>query len=84
MVNEAASLEESDVKYLCRVFYDEKVRTGLSEQESQALIQEAIQFDNGLRARTEAVDSYRQALGLARQEPARRFPERRLVELEKG
>jgi hypothetical protein len=50
MVNEAAGLEESDVKYLYLVFYDEKVRTGLSEQESQALIQEAIQFDNGLRA----------------------------------
>ncbi|WP_052571750.1 RNA polymerase sigma factor [Geothrix fermentans] len=31
----------------------------------------------------EAIDSYRQALGLARQEPERRFLERRLVELQK-
>jgi RNA polymerase sigma-70 factor (ECF subfamily) len=34
--------------------------------------------------RAEAVESYTRALGLARQEPARRFLERRLMELEKG
>ena len=38
------------MKYLLLVFYDENVRNGLSEQESQALIQESIDFDNGLRA----------------------------------
>lgn len=38
------------MKYLLLVFYDEKVRNGLSEPESQALIQEAIEFDNDLRA----------------------------------
>jgi len=34
--------------------------------------------------RAEAVESYTRALGLARQEPARRFLERRLMELEKN
>jgi hypothetical protein len=38
------------MKYLLLVFYDENVRNGLSEPESQALIREAIEFDNGLRA----------------------------------
>lgn len=37
------------MKYLLLVFYDEKVRSGLSEPESQALIREAIEYDNGLR-----------------------------------
>ena len=37
------------MKYLCLVFYDEKVRNGLSEQESQALIHEALDFDDSLR-----------------------------------
>ena len=37
------------MKYLLLVFYDENVRNSLSEPESQALIQEAIDFDNGLR-----------------------------------
>ena len=38
------------MKYLLLVFYDEKVRNGLSEPESQALIREAIEYDNDLRA----------------------------------
>jgi hypothetical protein len=37
------------MKYLCLVFYDEKVRNALSEQESQALIHEALDFDDSLR-----------------------------------
>jgi hypothetical protein len=37
------------MKYLCLIFYDEKVRNGLSEQESQALIHEALDFDDSLR-----------------------------------
>ena len=37
------------MKYLLLVFYDENVRNSLSEPESQALIKEAIEFDNGLR-----------------------------------
>ena len=37
------------MKYLCLVFYDEKVRNGLSEQESQVLIHEALDFDDSLR-----------------------------------
>jgi hypothetical protein len=37
------------MKYLCLVFYDENVRNSLSDKESQALIEEAIDFDNGLR-----------------------------------
>jgi hypothetical protein len=34
------------MKYLCLIFTDEKVRDGLSEQESQALIHEALDFDD--------------------------------------
>jgi hypothetical protein len=43
------SLKEKAMKYLLLVFYDENVRNGLSESESQAMIQEAIEFDNDLR-----------------------------------
>jgi len=37
------------MKYLCLVFYDEKKRNGLSDQESQALIDESLDFDEALR-----------------------------------
>ncbi len=37
------------MKYLCLIFYDEKVREGLSQQESQALIREALDFDDSAR-----------------------------------
>ena len=37
------------MKYLCLVFYSEKVRNGRSERESKALIHEAVDFDNSLR-----------------------------------
>ncbi|MGA7106111.1 MAG: YciI family protein [Terracidiphilus sp.] len=37
------------MKYLCLVFYDEKRRNELSDQESQALIDESLDFDDALR-----------------------------------
>lgn len=37
------------MKYLCLVFYDEKVRNGLSDRDSQALIEEARSFDEDMR-----------------------------------
>lgn len=37
------------MKYLCLVFYDEKKRNELSDQESQALIDESLDFDEALR-----------------------------------
>ena len=37
------------MKYLCLVFYDEKVRNALSDEESQALIEEARSFDEDMR-----------------------------------
>jgi hypothetical protein len=37
------------MKYLCLVFYDEKVRNALSDQDSQALIEEARSFDEDMR-----------------------------------
>lgn len=37
------------MKYLCLVFYDEKVRNALSEEDSQALIDEARSFDEDMR-----------------------------------
>ncbi|MGA7295590.1 MAG: YciI family protein [Terriglobales bacterium] len=37
------------MKYLCLVFYDEKKLNALSEQESQALIDESLQYDDTLR-----------------------------------
>jgi hypothetical protein len=38
------------MKFLCLVFYDENTRNAFSDQESQALIDEAINFDNELRS----------------------------------
>lgn len=37
------------MKYLCMVFYDEKIRNALSDDESQALIEEARNFDEDMR-----------------------------------
>jgi hypothetical protein len=37
------------MKYLCFVFYDENKRNALSEQESQALMEEALDYDDVLR-----------------------------------
>lgn len=37
------------MKYLCFVFYDENKRNALSEQESQALMEEALDYDEVLR-----------------------------------
>ena len=37
------------MKYLCMVFYDEKKHTALSEQEHQALTDEALNYDNVMR-----------------------------------
>lgn len=37
------------MKYLCLVFYDEKKRNELSNHESQALIDESLDFDEALR-----------------------------------
>lgn len=37
------------MKYLCLVFYDEKVRNALSDEESQALIEEAHSVDEDMR-----------------------------------
>jgi hypothetical protein len=37
------------MKYLCMVFFDEKQRNALSEQDSQKLIEEAFDFDDTLR-----------------------------------
>lgn len=37
------------MKYLCLVFYDEKVRNALSDRDSQALIEEARSFDEDMR-----------------------------------
>lgn len=37
------------MKYLCLVFYDEKQRNSLSEDESQALINESLNFDRDAR-----------------------------------
>ena len=41
--------KENEMKYLCLVFYDEKTRNALSNQESQAMIEEAITFDDEMR-----------------------------------
>jgi len=38
------------MKYLCLVFFDERKRNALSEQESQDLIDESLDFDDDLRA----------------------------------
>ena len=35
LMNDATCLEANAMKYLCLVFYDEKVRNGLSDQDSQ-------------------------------------------------
>lgn len=37
------------MKYLCFVFYDETKRNALPEQESQALMEEALEYDEVLR-----------------------------------
>jgi hypothetical protein len=37
------------MKYLCLVFYDEKVRNALSDRDSQSLIEEARSFDEDMR-----------------------------------
>jgi hypothetical protein len=37
------------MKYLCLVFYDEKVRNALPDDESQALIDESRSFDEDMR-----------------------------------
>ena len=37
------------MKYLCLVFYDERVRNALSDGDSQALIEEARSFDVDMR-----------------------------------
>ena len=37
------------MRYLCLVFYDEKKRSELSNHESQALIDESLDFDEALR-----------------------------------
>lgn len=37
------------MKYLCMVFYDEKIRNALSDAESQVLIEEARNFDEEMR-----------------------------------
>jgi hypothetical protein len=37
------------MKYLCLVFYDEKLRNSLSDHDSQALIDEARSFDEDMR-----------------------------------
>lgn len=41
--------KENEMKYLCLVFYEEKSRNALSDQESQAMIEEAITFENDMR-----------------------------------
>jgi hypothetical protein len=37
------------MKYLCLVFYDEKVRNALSDDDSRALIEESRSFDEDMR-----------------------------------
>ena len=37
------------MKYLCFVFYDENKRNALPEQESQVLMEEALDYDDVLR-----------------------------------
>ena len=37
------------MKYLCLVFYDEKVRNALSDDDTRALIEEARSFDQDMR-----------------------------------
>jgi hypothetical protein len=37
------------MKYLCLVFYDEKKRNEMSEQESNAMVEEALEFENDMR-----------------------------------
>ena len=37
------------MKYLCLIFYDEKERNALSEDESQTLIHDSLSFDKDLR-----------------------------------
>src|SRR6266568_4890922 len=46
------------MKFLCLVFYDENKRNALSEQKSQALIEEAINFDNELRSSGHLISAY--------------------------
>jgi hypothetical protein len=41
--------EENAMKYLCLVYVDEKKLEALSEQESQALTDEALEYDDALR-----------------------------------
>jgi hypothetical protein len=48
-MNGAKRLEENLMKYLCFVFYDENKRNALSEKESQALMEEALDYDDVLR-----------------------------------
>jgi hypothetical protein len=43
-------IREENMRYLCLVFYDENKRNALSEQESEALIQEALDFDDTQRS----------------------------------
>ncbi|HTY83923.1 MAG TPA: YciI family protein [Silvibacterium sp.] len=38
------------MRYLCLVYYDEKKRNELSDPESQALIDESLDFDEALRS----------------------------------
>src|ERR1700758_5592114 len=42
---------EISMKYLCFVFYDENKRNALPEQESQVLMEEALDYDDVLRKR---------------------------------
>jgi hypothetical protein len=46
------------MKYLCLVFYDENKRNAMSDHESQALIDEAIEHDNRLRASGHVLTAY--------------------------
>src|SRR5450755_3456585 len=48
-VETAEHLEERTMKYLCLIFYDENKRNALSENESQALIDESRNFDTDMR-----------------------------------
>lgn len=45
------------MKYLCLVFYDEKKRNELSEQESQTLIDESLDFDEAVRREGYLIES---------------------------
>jgi hypothetical protein len=46
------------MKYLCLVFYDEKVRNALPDDDSRALIEEARSFDEDMRRRGHVLTAF--------------------------